>query len=426
MIYYFIRPLVQLMFRAFFKRLYFFNESNIPGKGPRIFAVNHPTAFLDPIIPPAFFPYVTYFMLRGDVFTSRLIVWLLKQIKTIPIFRFRDGFESMRKNQETFDYCYGLLKNEKNILILAEGVSKHEKKLRPVQKGTARMAFGAYDKYGVDDLAIIPVGCNFTNALEPRTYIMVDFGEPIYIKDYLEEYREDPRRAIRLLTEELERRMRKLIVHIDDNKDEPMADQLLDINRHNRRYPLLPFIERKDKNFLQRELRIADAINSMDLEEKELLKEQVQEYRKTLKKNGFQDIGLAQPEAGGVGKGLVLLLGGFLFVPAYLLNFLPAVIAKSLSFKMVKDIKFYLSIRAVMSMFFYFFYWLFILIAALIVAPWWVVGLVVAMPLLGYYAILYLDVFRLWSAARKVKTADAELVSRLQYERSELLAQVAG
>jgi hypothetical protein len=288
------------------------------------------------------------------------------------------------------------------------------------------MAFGAYEKYGLEDLAIIPTGCNFTDATKPRTYIMVDFGEPIYVKDYLEQYKEDPRRAIRQLTEELERRMRKLIVHIDDNKDEPMADQLLDINRHNRSYPLLPFVERGDKNFLQRELRIADVVNAMDQDEKELLKEQVQEYQKTLTKNGLRDIGLAQPEKGGIGKGLLLLIGGILFIPAYLLNFLPAVVSDFLSFKLVKDIKFYLSVRAGMSMLLYFFYWSIILIVSLIIAPWWVVGLVLLMPLLGYYAILYLDVYNKWSAARKVKTTDAELVSRLQHERSALLAQVAG
>ena len=52
---------------------------------------------------------------------------------------------------------------EKTILIFSEGNTRMQKKLAPLQKGLARLAFGAYAEKNVQDIQIVPVGVNYSN-----------------------------------------------------------------------------------------------------------------------------------------------------------------------------------------------------------------------------------------------------------------------
>ena len=209
MLYYFVKYPMSFAFLIYFRKVFRANLHTVPKGKPVIFAVNHPTAFIDPVMVATYMGPTVHFILRGDVFTSRIIKWILASLRTVPIFRFRDGFESLRRNQETFDFCYRLLRDNKPVLILAEGHVLHAKRLKPVQKGVARMAFGAYDAYGQEDTLIVPVGVNYTDSDRFRSYAMIEYGEAIALKDYLELYREDERKAIKQLTDEIQKRMRR-------------------------------------------------------------------------------------------------------------------------------------------------------------------------------------------------------------------------
>src|SRR5690606_6953418 len=102
MLYYLFRPLTRWAFLAFFRRIYLSGRQNIPTKGPLIFAVNHPTAFIEPCLLASFGPRVLSFMTRGDVFTTPWVQWLLQQVHLIPIYRFHDGFSALRQNEKSF------------------------------------------------------------------------------------------------------------------------------------------------------------------------------------------------------------------------------------------------------------------------------------------------------------------------------------
>ena len=112
MLYYFVKPLTRWMFLIFFRKIYMKGIKEMRPKRRTILAVNHPTAFLDPAMIGSFSKPTQNFLLRGDVFSSPVTRWLLRQIHTIPIFRFRDGFSSLKNNQSTFEYCYYLLKQK--------------------------------------------------------------------------------------------------------------------------------------------------------------------------------------------------------------------------------------------------------------------------------------------------------------------------
>ncbi len=204
MLYRIVRPLAALTLKTNFRKIYFSNVDLIPDDHPVILAVNHPTAFIEPCVLACFQPYSLHFLVRGDFFAKPLFRYLLERLHMIPVYRLKDGgFTKVKNNYSTFERCYVALQAQKTLMILAEGSCTHEKRLRPIRKGTARIAFGAYEKYQIEDLRIVPIGVNYAAAESYRTDLMIEVGTPICLEDYLDQYQKEPQMAIRQLTEEV-------------------------------------------------------------------------------------------------------------------------------------------------------------------------------------------------------------------------------
>jgi glycerol-3-phosphate O-acyltransferase/dihydroxyacetone phosphate acyltransferase len=80
MIYQLLKPFIRILFHFYFKKLYFYGEEKIPKDRAILFAVNHPTAFLDPIFVAAHIGPSTSFLLRGDLFVKPIVIWFLNQL----------------------------------------------------------------------------------------------------------------------------------------------------------------------------------------------------------------------------------------------------------------------------------------------------------------------------------------------------------
>jgi 1-acyl-sn-glycerol-3-phosphate acyltransferase len=425
MIYFLLKVPIRTSFKTHFRKVFICNEQLIPRDHSIILGVNHPTAFLDPIAYAAFSQdFVFHFALRGDVFTTPLVRFLLKEVHCIPIYRFRDGFQALRKNAKSFKQIYGILeKGKRHMSVMAEGVTQHRKKLKPIQKGVATMAFGAWKKTGKENIAIVPHCLNYTNSHEFRSYVTFDFGEPIYLRDYFELYEEDDRKAIEEVTEELEERMRKLTVHIEQDEDEPPVNALLDMARNNRRDPAFPIVS-TDRNMHVHEMRIADMVNAMVQEEKEELFEILGNYQAALSSEGLKDIGLAQPNRYNFFNSVLLFLGAIPALLAYGLSYPPFRLCYDLASRMVKKIEFHASIRIGLAMFVVPLWHIILFVLALIFGAGWWSFLVFLLPFLGYGSLLYFELLEKWNAARKVARKDKEVVNRLTLQREDLLGRV--
>lgn len=64
----------------------------------------------------------------------------------IPVYRIRDGVNTIQKNHEIFEQCYEYLKKEKAIEIFAEGEHHLERRIIPLKKGFARIIEGTLKK----------------------------------------------------------------------------------------------------------------------------------------------------------------------------------------------------------------------------------------------------------------------------------------
>ena len=425
LMYHFLKRLVRIGFRVFYKKIFFTNIHNIPNQGGKFLASNHPTAFLEPMLFPTHLPMVTHFILRGDVFVSPLVNTFLKSIKTIPIFRQRDGVDNMKKNEATFEYVQKLLSQDANVVIMAEGIMAYEKRMRSVKKGTARMLIGTYEKYQKEDLYVVPVGINYTESYHPRTYLMVDFGEPIRFQDYLDVYEKNSRRAIKLITDELSKRLKERIVHINKPEDDAFINQILDINRNERADPIFP-IKANDRSLLESELKIVHHLNNQSEEAKETQKEALARYIQQLKKYEIKDIALARPQYVNVKTTLFLIIGFLPFLFGKIINFVPFRIGRYIADTKVTAKGFYSSVLFGAGLFAYLFYALFwAIIVAIVDIPglnaWAELGLVLLMPLLSYFAIVYGELGEKWWEQLKFKRLAQKIRQEMRQSRRSFL-----
>lgn len=410
MIYRILKFLVNIILKIFFARIFFTNKKAIAADRPVILALNHPTAFIDPIFICTHIRPITHFMLRGDLFTTPLYRWFLGQIKTIPIFRKRDGFSSLKQNEATFDYCAKLLHERAHIVILAEGETKHEKRLRPIQKGTARMAFGTYEKYGDEDIEIVPVGMNYTDSVRFRAELYAEVGTPIAIKDYLPTYKENPRRAILQVTREIQRQLDERVIHIQNPEDDEWIDRLLLLHRNDWLTDFWPQYS-TDSSLLRSEVSLAKNASELEESQKLTLAKKVNGYFEELEREGITDRGLAQSHQSGLRNTLFLVLTFPIFLIGYMTNFLPFLVAKKVADQTVKRLEFHSSIRLGVCLAVYLiqFILLFAIVASVSVFMFgkglWVL-LLLLIPFLGYFAVFYQDVQQRWSEARKVGQMD--------------------
>ena len=171
---------------GYFSKIEIIGEKNIPKSGPFILACNHQNAFLDAIIVGALLPRNLYFLTRSDVFNSLSTYWL-KKLQMIPIYRIRDGFSSIEKNQEIFEKCKEVFKFGKSVMIFPEGNHGECYHLRSLTKGTARIAFYANSKLD-SDLKIIPCGLNFFSHLQPRNKLLIAYGKPISVGTFQNQF----------------------------------------------------------------------------------------------------------------------------------------------------------------------------------------------------------------------------------------------
>lgn len=194
-------------------------------------ACNHPSAFMEAVILACFLPRPLHFLVRGDVFTNPRFRWFFKATNQVPIYRFRDGFANLRNNARTFEYCYETLASGNAILIFSEGSTELVRRLRPLQKGTARIAMGAMEYAPDMDLHIVPVGVNFTDPTMFRSDVMVKVGDAIPARAYLSAFQTDGPGTMQVITDDIAQRLKPCVIHINEHLHEKQVEPLFTILR---------------------------------------------------------------------------------------------------------------------------------------------------------------------------------------------------
>ena len=236
-----LKRYVKFCSRFYFKKIEIHGLENIPAEGPVIFAANHQNAFLDAILIHIAQSRAPYFLTRGDVFNKPTPNRILRSLNMRPIYRFRDGVSNIKKNKETFSECYKILETNRALGIFPEGNHDPKFRLRPLQKGCARIVYDT-EKRNQFRLRIqtVPVGIQYYGNQHSRSDILIQFGTPIS-SHVFDEFKEDEKAYHQAYTKELASGMEALILHIPHENYDEVFDKWTNVRGNT--WPLLDRFE---------------------------------------------------------------------------------------------------------------------------------------------------------------------------------------
>ncbi len=182
--------------------------------GPIMLAVNHPNSFLDAIILCTLFDRPVYSLARGDAFKNKFFANILFKLKLLPVYRVSEGVENLEENYKTFELCKNIFKQNCIVLIFSEGRCVNEWHLRPLKKGTARLAISSWED-GID-LKVLPVGINYSSFKKFGKNVKLYFGDFITKENI--DYKDTHGSAIRQFNENLQSQLSKYVYEIDCNE----------------------------------------------------------------------------------------------------------------------------------------------------------------------------------------------------------------
>ena len=202
MIYTVLRFLVGFALKVWFRQIVVLNLERFEQNRPILLAVNHPNSALDAIILACVLNRPLHFLARGDAFNHPTANWFLRKINLLPVYRFSEGFENLEKNNDTFLDCYDAFKKNAVILIFPEGSHSHQRVVRPLKKGTAKLALQSVEN-GVQNLMILPVTLNYTSLIKAGGKMFIQLGKAIEVNDFYELYRINKPKGVLRLNQQL-------------------------------------------------------------------------------------------------------------------------------------------------------------------------------------------------------------------------------
>lgn len=200
------------------KKIKVIDKQHIPKKGALLFVSNHKNALIDPLLIATTTTRDIHFLTRASAFKIKLVKWILSTVNMLPIYRIRDGKESLSKNEEIFQTCFDLFNRERSLLIFPEGTHDIRRWVRPLSKGFTRITFGALEQNPDLDLTIVPVGLNYNRAESFAEAVSIYYGEPLKVNDFVSNPLTNAD-ALKL-REEVRSRMKQLTTHIEPIEQE--------------------------------------------------------------------------------------------------------------------------------------------------------------------------------------------------------------
>jgi glycerol-3-phosphate O-acyltransferase / dihydroxyacetone phosphate acyltransferase len=429
MLYYFLKFILNITIRFYYKNIKLNGLELLPIDKPVLLASNHSSAFMDAIVMALLSKRKMHFLARSDVFNTPLKTWILSQFNIMPIYRIQEGADKLHRNAETFEKCHKLLNKNACIVIFPEGICLRDRKLQKLKKGLARIAFGSVEigDYKLD-LKIVPVGINYSKPNKHSGDLLINFGQPINVLDYLEEYKADKTKAIIRLTADTEAAMAREIIIIEKYEDETLMENLEELLGHhmnNGNY----FSVNKTHQFKK---DLAEKVNALtfDKELKETITNKSSSLFQRIKANkvlpAFINYENTQKNIAAKLFSKILLLTTLfpIFVIGAILNYIPYRISYIISKKTVRHIEFFASVNFTVGSFIFLIFY--IILTIVIYTNFGITKAMIVLllgPIFGLIAINYRSLFYELVGEWKVTTHREKFSGKLS-QKIELLKLV--
>jgi 1-acyl-sn-glycerol-3-phosphate acyltransferase len=413
----------------FYRKVIVYGRDNIDFSVPTIFAPNHQNALMDAMAVLCTLDRQLIFLARADIFKKKFIARILYAFKMLPVYRIRDGYETLKQNDDTFSNTLRVMENRNGVVILPEGNHASYRKLRQLKKGICRIAFQTAEASDFSkEINIVPVGLEYSHYWHFRQVLTVVYGHPIHVSEYYDSYRENPNRAVVELRDRLSAEMKKVMVHIESEEDYEAINELRSIVNEKYsdsiKYPKLF----RDNRLVNRMKLLQETdpgtyrkICDDSLEVRDLATQLKVTYRHLRRKS--HRLGWLMLSAIFLLFSLpVFLAGAALNLLIFQVAYLQAVKSKDPAFISTARYGFFLGLSFIFGP-------LYLVLALIFIKPWWLAIMVFLMiPLLGVVAwnwfLLFLRTlggFRIWNLIRAKNTP----FERLRETYSRLISRVA-
>lgn len=214
-----IKHTVNFGLRAYFGNIVIKGRENLPTDCSYILAPNHQNAFLDALMILQINKLrPTVFLARADIFSNTLANKVLHFLKIMPVYRARDGRQSLSNNDAIFQLSTDVILNQVALCLMAEGTHNDRRQLLPLKKGMFRIAFAAQQKLGDKPLYIVPVGLDYESYDTPGNPSVINIGKAIAVKAYTELHQDNNALAINKIKEDLRVAMTAQMHQIDSTE----------------------------------------------------------------------------------------------------------------------------------------------------------------------------------------------------------------
>lgn len=275
-----VRWLARAAARFYYPDIEISGRGSIPPTGPLLLAANHQNSLIDPVLVGLVASRPVRFLAKATLFELPVVGLLLHALGMVPIHRRDDDPKLMHRNLELLRRAAARLHQGEAVGIFPEGKSHDSPRLEPIKSGAARLAIQAV-RAGARPLRLVPVGLNYQRKEQFRSAVWIRVGDPIDVAEWVDrsdaataaadagtssqaaavEPDELAQREIRdrsmarELSTEVDRRLRQLVVDLDDPSCEPFLRDL---------ELLLPPPDQCRRNpfaWLRQRQHLADAIN---------------------------------------------------------------------------------------------------------------------------------------------------------------------
>jgi 1-acyl-sn-glycerol-3-phosphate acyltransferase len=284
------RWLVRRLVRFYYPTIEVTGRESIPFTGPVLIAANHSNSLIDPVMIGIAANRPVHFLAKAPLFKIPIVGTLLRAFGMIPAFRAQDDAQQVSRNLDSLALAAAELARGQAVGVFPEGKSHDAPHVEQVKSGAARIAVQAMVRIRESgdgpeaSLRVVPLGINFERKERFRSSVWIQVGQPIDVAAVLAREGGDERRAMRQITTELDRELKRVVIHLNDPTWAPLVEDL---------ESLLPQSGPSTRNSvaaLRQRKRIADAMNHFlrsDSSRAEAVAARIRTYRANLAAQGL-------------------------------------------------------------------------------------------------------------------------------------------
>lgn len=416
-LHYILKGLYTVTARTYYSNISVLHLEKVPLNKPLLIAINHSNAFWDGVLVGLHTKQKVWFLARGDVFNKPAAAKILNAIGIAPIYRMQEGIENIEKNKAVFERCYQILGQNQSIAIFPEGNCERESKLRPLKKGTSRIAHGALSSFPAGkELYIVCAGLNYDDPDTMNSSVLLHFNDPIRVNDYIQASEVLDSKAAMKLTKTVESAMDAVMYNVHDHQNHALFHFI------KRNFlALLTGNNKSPQHEFQQVKALSDKINQTD---SSALKAAVEPYMQALQRKGLREKYVYQflIQSRVFSQYILFLLLLIPALPGLLFNSWPYALAYRTAKKTVKKAEFFSSVNIGAAGLLYFVWYIILLIiTSLLLSAIKALMLIVALHFSGVVSLHFMSTFRGIRGHRKLMALNKKEKEALLQNRAQCI-----